>query len=157
MICWRIGTETVSYPARDLSGQGAAIHPGRWNDKGEAVVYAAETRSLCVLETAAHVDASGFPLNRFLVEIRVPDELWEAREIADAADLDPAWSAIPAGMASARHGSAWLLSKRSLLLLVPSVIVPEESVVLINPAHADASRVSARVIRKFEYDLLFRR
>ena len=156
MICWRVGTETVSYRADDLSGQGAAINPGRWNDQGEAVVYAAQTRSLSVLETAAHVDSSGFPVNRFLVEIRIPDELWAAREVTDAAGLDQAWSAIPAGMASVRYGSAWLLSRRSLLLIVPSVIVPEEPVVLINPGHPDASRLSAKVVRKFEYDLLFR-
>ncbi len=156
MICWRIGAETRSWRADDLGGKGAALYPGRWNDKGEAMVYAAQTRSLCVLETAAHVDSSGFPLNRFLVEIRIPDELWEARELADPAQLDPAWSAIPAGMASVRYGSAWLLSRRSLLLIVPSVIVPEEPVVLINPGHPDASRLSAKVVRKFEYDLLFR-
>ncbi len=157
MICWRIGAETRSWRANDLGGKGAAMYPGRWNGKGEAVVYAAETRSLAVLETAAHVDSSGFPLNRFLVEIRIPDELWAKRELVDPARLDPAWSAIPAGMASVRYGSAWLLSKRSPLLLVPSVIVPEEHVVLIHPSHPDAGRLSAKVIRKFEYDLVFRR
>ena len=157
MICWRVGTETVSYRADDLSGQGAAINPGRWNDQGEAVVYAAQTSSLSVLETAAHVDSSGFPLNRFLVEIRIPDELWAAREVTDAAGLDRAWSAIPAGMASVRYGSAWLFSGRSLLLLVPSVIVPEEPVVLINPMHPNAIRLSATVARRFDYDVVFRR
>ncbi len=157
MICWRIAAETRSYSANDLSGRGAAASPGRWNDRGDAVVYAAETRSLSVLETAAHIDPCGFPQNRFLVEIRIPDELWAERERTDAARLNPAWAAIPCGMASVEHGSAWLLSRRSLLLLVPSVIVPEEAVVLINPAHPDARRVSATVIRKFEYDLLFGR
>ena len=157
MICWRIATETRSYGADDLSGQGAAVSPGRWNDRGEAVVYAAETRSLSVLETAAHVDPSGFPQNKFLVEIQIPDDLWAARELTDEAKLNPAWAAIPSGMASVEHGSAWLLSKRSLLLLVPSVIVREEPVVLINPAHPDAHRLSATVTRKFDYDVLFRR
>jgi len=42
------------------------------------------------------------------------------------------------------------------VLLVPSVIVHEEWVVLINPAHPGASRVSARTVRGFEYNKLFR-
>ena len=33
-------------------------------------------------------------------------------------------------------GAVWLSSRRSPILLVPSVIVPEEAVALINPAHA---------------------
>ena len=157
MICWRVAAETRTYRAHDLSGRGAAASPGRWNAFGEAVVYAAQTRCLAVLETAAHVDDGAFPLNRFLVEIAIPDELWDAREITNPSALNPAWAAIPCGMASVDHGSAWIRSARSLILLVPSVIVPEESVVLINPAHADAQRLSATNRRAFEYDRLFRR
>ncbi|MDE2255891.1 MAG: hypothetical protein KGL42_16710 [Betaproteobacteria bacterium] len=96
-------------------------------------------------------------LSRLLVKIAIPDELWDAREILNPSALNPAWAAIPSGMASVEHGSAWIRSSRSLLLLVPSVIVPEESVVLINPAHADAQRLSATNRRAFEYDRLFRR
>jgi hypothetical protein len=34
--------------------------------------------------------------------------------------------------------------------------VPEEPIALINPAHTDAARISAKVIRLFEYTRLFR-
>lgn len=132
------------------------MHPGRWNDDGEKVVYSASTPSLAVLETAAHVDSGGLPLNRFLVAIDVPDDVWTRREILDVSTLDPSWSAIPAGLVSVQAGSQWLLAMRSALLLVPSVIVHEESAVLINPAHPDARHITAKVVRKFEYDLLFR-
>jgi hypothetical protein len=40
--------------------------------------------------------------------------------------------------------------------LVPSVIVPEERAVLINPLHAQANHITARIERAFEYDRLFR-
>jgi RES domain-containing protein len=53
-------------------------------------------------------------------------------------------------------GSAWINSARTLILSVPSVIVPEEPATLINPAHPDAARLKARVVRAFEYDRLFR-
>ena len=156
MNLWRIAAQTRRHAADDLSGAGAAANPGRWNDEGQPIVYAAPTIAMAVLETAAHVDAAGLPLNRFLVRIEVPDHAWAAREELGPADLPPAWAAIPAGMASVDVGARWLAALRSLVLLVPSVIVPEERVALVNPAHPAAAKVRARVLRLFEYDRLFR-
>jgi hypothetical protein len=42
------------------------------------------------------------------------------------------------------------------MLLVPSVIVPEEEIALINPRHSDAASIIAAVRRKFLYNALFR-
>jgi RES domain-containing protein len=153
---WRIAAETRAYAADDLSGGGAAAHPGRWNDTGEPVLYCAPTLAMAVLETAAHIDDSGLPLNRFVVRIDVPDGVWAQREELRADQLPAAWSAIPAGRASVRTGSAWLAARRTSILLLPSVIVPEESIALINPSHADALAISARIVRRFEYNALFR-
>src|ERR1700751_4608637 len=97
---WRIAAETREYAATDLTGAGAAKHPGRWNDYKEAVVYCAPTIAMAVLETAAHVDDSGLPLNRYLVEIELPDVMWAPREEADVAKLPAAWASIPAGRSS---------------------------------------------------------
>jgi RES domain-containing protein len=154
---WRIAAATRDYAAEDLSGNGAARYPGRWNRATEAVVYCSPTRAIAVLEAAAHVDDGGFPLNRFLVEIDVPGPVWSGREEIPVARLPATWDAIPAGHASVDFGSAWLRSRRSPLLLVPSVIVPEEWCALINPQHPLAARITARVSRRFEYNRLFRR
>src|SRR5690349_24227899 len=105
---WRIAAETREYAATDLTGAGAAKRPGRWNDYQEAIVYCAPTIAMAVLETAAHVDDSGLPLNRYLVEIDVPDVIWARHEAADVATLPPTWGSIPAGRASAKFGSDWL-------------------------------------------------
>ena len=75
MKLWRIAAETRKYAAHDLSGGGAAASPGRWNDDKQAVIYSAPTIAIAVLETAAHIDDAGLPLNRFLVEINVPDDV----------------------------------------------------------------------------------
>jgi len=157
MILWRIAAETRLHRADDLGGAGAARWPGRWNDEGEPIVYCAPTIAMAVLETAAHVDDAGLPLDRYLVEIRVPDVLWARREEFKTARLPAAWDAIPAGRASVRIGSDWLSSLRSSILLVPSAIVPEERVALINPRHPDAARIAARAVRRFEYNRLYRR
>ena len=156
MKLWRIAAETRKYAADDLSGTGAAVSPGRWNDEHEAVVYCAPTIAMAVLETAAHIDDAALPLNKYLVEIDVPDGVWLQREEVHIAALPATWAAIPAGRGSVTFGSDWLASLRSLVLLVPSVIVPEEPIALINPAHADATRLSAKVRRLFEYNRLFR-
>jgi RES domain-containing protein len=154
---WRIAAETRRYPATDLSGKGAALSPGRWNSESEAVVYSAASIALAVLETAAHINDAGLPLDRYLVEIEVPAAVWQARITLAAHKLPPQWDAIPAGMASAAVGGVWLADQRSAILLVPSVIVPEEYAALINPAHPHAASISARAVRKFEYNRLFRR
>jgi RES domain-containing protein len=156
MKLWRIAADTRQYRAADLSGAGAARAPGRWNDVGEPVIYAALTISMAVLETAAHIDDHGLPLNRYLLELNVPQDLWALREELDMATLPPTWSAIPAGQASVRIGSAWFASLRSPILLVPSVLVPEERAALINTSHPQSKRISAKVLRLFEYNRLFR-
>ena len=156
MILWRIATETREYRAIDLSGAGAARYPGRWNAEKEPVVYCAPTIAIAVLETAAHVDDSGLPLNKYLVEIQVPDTVWALREELVLKTLPPTWGAIPAGAASVEIGSRWLSSLKSPLLMVPSVIIPEESASLINPRHPEATKITAKVVRHFDYNRLFR-
>lgn len=156
MKLWRIAAATRNYAADDLTGGGAARYPGRWNNQTEPVIYCAPTRALAVLETAAHIDNGAFPHNRHLVEIEVPDDAWSEREEVPIAALPATWDAIPAGHASVKFGSTWLSSRRSPILLVPSVIVPEEWCSLINPQHPLASRIRARIIRAFDYNRLFR-
>lgn len=156
MILWRIAAETRHYSADDLSGAGAAKRPGRWNEAGQAVLYTAPTIAMAVLETVAHIDDGGLPLNRYLIEITVPDSTWSHKETLNLHPLDITWSAIPAGRGSVKPGSDWIRGCTSALLVVPSVIVPEESVVVINTSHPEATKLKARKVRRFEYNRLFR-
>lgn len=156
MILWRIATDTRKYRADDLSGAGAAVNPGRWNDTGQAVLYTAPTIAMAVLETAAHVDDTGLPLNKYLVKIDLPDAAWAARQVLDSVALPVTWAAIPAGSASVRTGANWFRAGTSPVLEVPSVIVPEETVAVINPAHPLVAEMTAMLVRRFEYNRLFR-
>jgi RES domain-containing protein len=45
-----------------------------------------------------------------------------------------------------------LASGREALLVVPSVLIAEESIVLINTAHDDARRLIASEVRRFWFD-----
>lgn len=148
---WRIATDTPKYTADDLSGAGAKASGGRWNRPGNAVLYTAGTRALACLETVVHFNAGGLPLNRYLVEIQVPAADYEARTQASAS-LPVGWDAIPEAKVSLDYGDAWLAGGATLLLEVPSVIVPEEFNLLINPAHPHAKNVKATKVRKWTYD-----
>jgi RES domain-containing protein len=149
---WRIAADTRTYLADDMQGLGAKITGGRWNDVGMAVVYASTSRALACLETMVHLNAGGLPLNRYLVEIEVPDDVWRAAETMEPDRMPVGWDAAPAGLVSIRLGSAWLSATSSALLFVPSIIVPEEQNALINPAHPEAGRILAQKVRKFLYD-----
>lgn len=150
---WRIATDTKNYGADDLSGKGAELTGGRWNDKGTPILYTATNRALACLETVVHLNTGGLPLNRYLIEIDIADDLWAAAVRHDMASPPPVgWDAEPASRTSSDYGTAWAKSAASLLLLVPSVIVPEERNALINPSHPDIARLSAVKVRKWLYD-----
>ncbi|BCG04269.1 hypothetical protein PPGU19_088370 (plasmid) [Paraburkholderia sp. PGU19] len=55
-------------------------------------------------------------------------------------------------MTSLDTGEKWIHQAATALLLVPSVIVPEETDVLINPAHPDAADIHAQKVRRWTYD-----
>ena len=149
---YRIGTDAPAYEAHDLSGTGSKFSAGRWNRSGQAVVYASTTRALACLETLVHLARrQPLALNRYLVEIVVPDDAWHARTRFDQS-LHVGWDAEPPGLVSLAWGRTWLQGSTSLLAEVPSAIVPEEANVLINPAHPEIVRVTARKVRRWRYD-----
>jgi RES domain-containing protein len=149
---WRIGTDTPGYTAEDMSGKGAELTGGRWNEKGVPVVYTASSRALACLETVVHFNAGGLPLNRYLVRVEVPDAVWAKALAYDQASAPVGWDAEPPGRESIRLGTDWLKSIGSALLIVPSVIVPEEVNILINPLHPDSAAIGATKVRKWTYD-----
>jgi RES domain-containing protein len=150
-VLWRIAQETREYRADDLSGGGAAKTGGRWNSPGKAVVYASRSVALAYLETLAHLGRE-VPLNRFLVRIVVPDKVWDQALWAKEKDLPKTWRAEPAGIGRALFGDKWLTTGKAALLCLPSVIVPEDTNVLINPNHKDAVLIQSSVERQLLYD-----
>lgn len=150
---WRIATDTPSYEAHDLSGTGAKTTGGRWNEKHVPVVYTSETRALACLETVIHLNAGGLPLNRYLVEVTIPEDVWTEARRESSTSLAVGWDAQPAGRASIDFGTKWLRSGGSALLVVPSIIVPEEFNVLINPKCSVSVGITANKVRKWLYDL----
>jgi RES domain-containing protein len=72
------------------------------------------------------------PRTRLKFVIEVPDDA--IVEIA-MNELPRGWNKLPPGPSGKRFGDAWVASKSSLGILVPSVIASEERNLMLNPAH----------------------
>lgn len=57
-------------------------------------------------ETMVHLNAGGLPLNRYLVEIVIPDAVWAAARRETAGRLPVGWDALPASLTSMGVGGA---------------------------------------------------
>jgi RES domain-containing protein len=68
-------------------------------------------------------------------------------DTAEIEDAPPDSTANPRN-----YGDAWLASGRTALLRITSVIVPEESNVLINPLHPQAQLIQVVSERAFGFD-----
>jgi RES domain-containing protein len=135
---------------RDLSGSGPRRYGGRWNHKGTAVIYAAESRSLATLEYLVHVPLPYEPLDLGLATILVPDES-SIREL-QLRELPRDWNKFPAPSRLASLGSDWVRSSESLLLRVPSAVVDHEFNMIINPAHPQMAQVRIGEVRPYAFD-----
>ena len=134
MRFWRL--TRAAYVTAPLSGQGAAIAGGRWNSPGVRIAYASTSRPLALLEMLVHVTRETVPPDMTLVPIDIPDR-WVAKPEALPAD----WSDLPFSAGARNLGDNWVHQARSVALIVPSVALPAERNVLINPAHPHLRRV----------------
>ncbi len=124
--------------ATDLTGTGAKIAGGRWNDKGIAALYLAENRSLAILETIVHCHYIKDLYNRVVLSIDLPDNLID---ILNRNKLPNDWNKTPWHDYTINEGSDWLKSNSNLVLKVPSAIVPEENIYIVNPRHRDRNKI----------------
>jgi RES domain-containing protein len=149
---WRIATDTPNYGADDLSGKGAELTGGRWNREGIPLLYASTSIALACLETMVHLEGSGpLPLNRYLVRISISSTAWRKRVVFDST-AHVGWDAEPPGLVSMDWGTQWAASGAALLAEVPSVVVPEEPNILINPIYNGARDLEVSKLRKWRYD-----
>jgi len=139
----------LRYVDAAFSGEGARRVGGRWTPIGYPVVHAASSIALAVLETLVHVDPSVMPAHR-VIAVDVPDAI--PITSISMADLPDDWRSTPPSATLRDLGKAWLDAGETALMQVPSVIVPEESNCLVNPLHADFSRLAISSPAPFKID-----
>lgn len=126
------------YTATAFDGTGAEITGGRFNSRGVKVVYTSDSLSLALLETLVRVNNR--ERLRRQVCIRATIDSGMVTEL-DPSDLPEGWDAIPPSAEVRLLGDAWTESRDSLVLRVPSVVVPQQSNYLINPQHPSISKL----------------
>jgi RES domain-containing protein len=133
----------------DLSGIGAREFGGRWNHKGTSIVYTSESRPLAILECLVNLPMPVSPkaLDLKIATIVIPDDIIPKK--ISISDLPSNWREYPAPLELADIGTKWARKKETLLLRVPSAIVPQEFNILANPLHPDIKRVKISYIEDY--------
>ncbi len=145
LTAYRIGDPAGTYPIFDSTG--SRIAPGRWNTASSPMIYASEHYSTAMLEKLVHGNGH-MPPNQHWIAITIPPGL--SYEILSTAH-HPGWDAEDCFVAKA-YGEAWQQSKRSLLLIVPSVVARMENNVLINDDHPDVGRITRSLHQPIWWD-----
>ncbi|MFT5219988.1 MAG: RES domain-containing protein [Planctomycetota bacterium] len=145
MKLWRISNYA------DLKGGGGIKTPGRWHNKGIPVVYLSESPSLAMLETLVNfeLDINEVPENYRLLEIDYPGSQG-IQQLADDSLID-GWR--QSDEYTRAIGDEWLSAMHSVLLRVPSVIVPHSFNYLLNPRHELASSAKILSCQDHPFDL----
>jgi RES domain-containing protein len=148
-LAWRL---TPPEFHTELDGEGARLFGGRWNSPGLRALYMSSHLSLSVLETYVNIPLllrNSLPAYQ-AVRISIPDNASTVRvSPAQLAEL----LTTPDPVAASRSiGDDWITRRESLVLQVPSVLVPEEDNLIVNPEHPRARDVRIIGTRAFHFD-----
>ncbi|NOY62405.1 MAG: RES domain-containing protein [Gammaproteobacteria bacterium] len=143
-LAYRIGD--ARFPLFD--GRGAMIEGGRWNSAGYPVIYCGLSQSGAMLEVLAQANIGKVPRGHRMIVIKIPATLTIETVVAD--DL-PGWDHHD--KISSRHfGDEWIISQRSVALIVPSVIAKHDSNIIINQMHPDFTKIKTAPPESIQWD-----
>lgn len=146
MLVYRISSPKY---AGDLSGNGAKLYGGRWNEKGTPVVYFASSRAMAMMELLVHLRPEDLNREYAILVYEVPDDkIYKV----DTELLPLDWKTDERKPALAKWCKRFIDDGEFLLMQVPSVLVEEESNYVLNPLHADAAKVKLVSQRLFTFD-----
>jgi RES domain-containing protein len=117
--------------ADDLSGQGAAMYPGRWNRQGTAVLYCSEGPEIALLEILVNLPPMMTP-ELTLLTLEIPED---SVHVLSSAELPANWFHLPAPTVLALIGQEWIQAATHLALQVPSAVVHSANNVILNTRH----------------------
>jgi RES domain-containing protein len=147
-IVWRV---TKAESAKQLDGADNSERGGRWNSPGRGVLYAAENLALAALECFANLGKEQ--------RLKMPEMAAVGLEIPDREALVISREEVEErcnGNGGERWcrgiGDRWLDEARHLALIAPSVIVPREKNIMLNPAHEGMKEVKIAVLEPYAFD-----
>jgi len=133
----------------DLSGRGAEIHGGRWNKVGTPLLYCCTNLSLAALEQLARNSLVLLNKHFGFVELELPNSI-EIKEL-NHTELPKNWRQDDPSEKTQSIGTKFIREQKSLVLKVPSAMLPFEYNLLINPLHKEFK--SIKISNKGSLDL----
>ena len=119
-----------------LDGMGGLYGLGRWHKKGFPIIYTSEHASLAAWEKLVHVASfENLQNNLLLVKIEIPDKI-EIQSVPENV-LIKGWDGFPFANETINFGTSFLRAKEYLALKIPSVIIPDEFNIILNPLHPE--------------------
>lgn len=145
MIVYRFCNQQYS---DDLSGTGARLFGGRWNNKGNSALYTSSSISLGLLEVLVNAYDLSALQSLSLMRIEIPgdleDSIYKATKLKKDWDDDFDYTKW--------IGSEFLQKKEQLFLQCPSAVIPDELNYMLNPEHKDFKNVKLLQSDDFEFD-----
>lgn len=129
----------------------ASRSANRWNKQKQFVIYTAASRSLAALELAVHRAAIRPSIIYKVMIIYLPDDEALYQQIA-IKELPKIWRTMSAYPTLQNIGAAWYEKKESLILKIPSVIIPHEYNYIINTTHDNFSKVKLINVEDYFWD-----
>ena len=149
LVGWRLAAPEFARTVEDmLSGEGARQFGGRWNSPGRAAVYLGDSLALAGMELLVHLGNLDVLKTYRKMPVYIPEELVMHIE---SDELPERWETGPRATTRA-IGDRWLTAGQSVVLQVPSAVVPGESNFIVNPDHPDAGALTTGPISDFQYD-----
>ena len=131
------------------TGEGAARYGGRWNHPRAPCVYCGGSLALAALELLVHLEAADVLKAYRAAWIELDPS--RVRDVAPA-ELPVGWDDEPTTHVSRDLGTDWLYEGATVALRVPSVVVPAEYNVLLNPRHSDFPALIRGRFEPFRFD-----
>jgi len=148
MLVWRVTPK--AHAEQSLNGEGAQRYGGRWNHVGIAVVYTSQSLSLAVLEYLVNLPIADLPDDLVSIQIEIPDDL--PRTEITIKDLPENWRTFPAIEELKDISAEWARQATVPILVVPSVVIPNELNYLINPKHPLSRGIVIESVDPFALD-----
>ena len=120
-----------------FSGNGSLKTGGRWHHKGTQVAYASEHPGVAVLEKLVWLGSYEMARESSYVLLPLHLNPTEHLETLDVLTLPDDWDTFPHSEATRNLGTRWFEEERSVVLAVPSAVLPVAKNYLINPFHPD--------------------
>lgn len=133
-----------------FDGEGAFRFGGRWNSRGTRILYTAASLSLAALEMLVHLNSEEILLAYCFAVAEFDENL--ILPVEDFRALPENWSASPPPLDILLIGDEWADSQASVVLKVPTSVVPFEFNYLINVGHPEFSKVKLGEPQPFTFD-----